>query len=286
MTQAAITAPGGAGTRAARATASSRGRRRLLNQMLVLAAFFLAWELAARSMSVMFFPPISAIAMRAQQLWLSGPASSLFLTPAAIRDIGISLYRTLLGFSLGSIVGIAIGILIGFLPRFGAYVEPLIHFFRGIPKTALLPMFVIFLGIDDAMKIGLIIVALFSYVTINTIDGVRSVVPLQLDCCRVYGISRLRQIFSVVLPSAAPTIFASLRFGLAVALAVMVVAEMYVANSGLGYFTILSQRTFRIMDMWAGVLALGVLGNLLSIALGLIEGRVLKWHRGMQGGNV
>ena len=275
----------------ARTTAAPRAKtrrnwRRPLNQILVLVAFFLAWELAARAANVMFFPPISAIAMRAQQLWLSGPASSLFLTPAAIRDIGISLYRTLIGFTLGSLLGISLGILIGFIPRFGAYVEPQIHFIRGIPKTALLPMFVIFLGIDDAMKIGLIVVALFSYVAINTIDGVRSVVPLQLECCRVYGISRPRQILSVVLPSAAPAIFASLRFGLAVALAVMVVAEMYVANSGLGYFTILSQRTFRIMDMWAGVLALGVLGNLLSIALSLLEARVLKWHRGMQGETV
>lgn len=259
-------------------------RRRQLNKVVVLVGFFLAWEIAARTANVMFFPPVSAIAMRAQDLWLSGPVSSLFLTPAAIRDIGISLYRTLVGLALGSLLGIALGILIGFAPRIGAYIEPQIHFMRGIPKTALLPMFVIFLGIDDAMKIGLIVVALFSYVAINTIDGVRSVVPLQLECCRVYGISRMRQIFSVVLPSAAPSIFASLRFGLAVALAVMVVAEMYVANSGLGYFTVLSQRTFRIIDMWAGVLALGILGNLLSIALSLMEARVLRWHRGMQGG--
>lgn len=255
-------------------------------KLLVLVVFFGVWEIAARWAGMLFFPPISAIATRAYELWLSGPASSFFLTPAAIRDIGISIYRTLVGFVAGSVLGIALGIVIGFLPRAGAYIEPQVHFFRGIPKTALLPLFVIFLGIDDAMKTGLIVVSLFAYITINTIEGVRSVVPLQIDCCRIYGISPIRQIFYVVLPSAAPTIFAGLRFGLAIALAVMVVSEMYVANSGLGYFTIMSQRTFRIVDMWAGVLALGVLGNLLSIALGMLEKRVLKWHRSMQGGSI
>lgn len=259
---------------------------RALSQIAVLTLFFGVWEVSARSLDLFYFPPISAIVVRAYQLWLSGPASSFFLTPAAIRDIGSSVYRMVLGFMGGSLVGIAIGLILGFMPRAGSYAEPQIHFFRGIPKTALLPIFIILLGIDDAMKVGLIIAGMFSFVAINTIEGVRSVVPLQLDVCRVYGISRWRQIFHVVLPSAAPSIFAALRFGLAVALANVAVSEMYVANSGLGYFTILSQRSFRILDMWAGVFAFGVLGNLFSIALGMVESRVLKWHRGMYGGNV
>lgn len=256
--------------------------RRVANQTLVLAIALAVWEIAARIADVFYFPPISEIGVRAQQLWLSGPPSTLFLTPQA-SDIGESLSRTLIGFVGAAIVGVAVGVIIGFLPRAGAFIEPQLHFFRGIPKSALLPLFVIFFGIDDGMKIGLIVVSLFSYVAINTIDGVRSVSPVQLEVCQVYGIPRWVQVVRVVLPSAAPMIFAALRFGLAVALAVMVVAEMYVANSGLGFFTILSQRTFRILDMWAGVLALGILGNLMSIGLGLLETWLLRWHRGMQG---
>jgi len=256
--------------------------RRVLNQTLVLAVALGVWEIAARLADVFYFPPISAIAVRAHQLWLTGPPTSFFLTPAT-ADIGESLSRTLIGFVGAAFVGVTVGVVIGFLPRAGAFIEPQLHFFRGIPKSALLPLFVIFFGIDDGMKIGLIVVSLFSYVAINTIDGVRSVSPVQLEVSQVYGIPRWAQVLHVVLPSAAPMIFAALRFGLAVALAVMVVAEMYVANSGLGYFTILSQQTFRILDMWAGVLALGVLGNFMSIGLGLLESWILRWHRGMQG---
>ena len=256
--------------------------RRAVNQTIVLVVALGIWEIAARLGNSIYFPPISEIAARAWELWLSGPPSTLFFTPAA-ADIGASLYTTVMGFLGGSALGIAIGVVIGFLPRVGAFIEPQLHFYRGIPKSALLPLFVIFLGIDDAMRIGLIIVSLAPYVALNTIEGVRSVSPVQLENCRVYGVPRRAQVIRVVLPSAAPMIFAALRFGLAVALAVMVLSEMYVANSGIGYFTILSQQTFRILDMWAGVLALGVLGNLLSIALSVVESRVLRWYRGLQG---
>ena len=111
------------------------------------------------------------------------------------------------------------------------------------PSSALLPLFVIFLGIDDGMKVGLIMISMIPYIALNTIEGVRSGSPVELENCQVYGIPRYAQVFRIVLPSAAPMIFAALRFGLSVALAVMVVSEMYVANSGIGYFTILSQRS-------------------------------------------
>lgn len=264
------------------ATSKRSPMRRVLNQTIVLLVAFGLWEVAARLGASLYFPPVSEIAARAYELWLTGPPSALFFTPAA-EDIGASLSRTLIGFLGGSVLGISIGVIIGFIPKAGAFIEPQIHFFRGIPKSALLPLFVIFLGIDDGMKVGLIMISMIPYIALNTIEGVRSVSPVELENCQVYGIPRYAQVFRIVLPSAAPMIFAALRFGLSVALAVMVVSEMYVANSGIGYFTIMSQQTFRILDMWAGVLALGVLGNLLSVALGLFESRVLRWYRGMQG---
>lgn len=256
--------------------------QRLLNQTIVLVVALSVWEVAARIGGSLYFPPLSEIVVRAYELWLTGPPSALFLTPAS-ADIGESLSRTLIGFLGGSVLGIGVGVIIGFFPKVGAYVEPQVHFFRGIPKSALLPLFVIFLGIDDGMKVGLIMISLVPYIALNTIEGVRSVSPVQLENCQVYGIPRYAQVFRVVLPSATPMIFAALRFGLQVALAVMIVAEMYVANSGIGYFTIVSQQTFRILDMWAGVFALGVLGILLSVLVNVLESWALKWHRGMQG---
>lgn len=271
--------PAKADRRAARAT----WWRQFAIRWGALIALGLVWELGARLAASPFFPPISAVLERLVAMWFSGPPRSLFLTERVSTDLAPSLVRLFGGWGLGVVVGILLGLLIGRYRAFGDYVEPIIHFARAIPPPALLPIFFILLGIDDTMKISLIAFAVVWPVLLNTIDGVRSVESLHLDTARVFEFGRLKVFLGIMLPSAAPKIFAGLRVSLAVALIVMVISEM-TSSSGIGYNVVIAQRTYQMLDMWAGILVLGILGYVLNALLGIVEKRLTSWHSGSRKG--
>lgn len=248
-----------------------------------LIALGVVWEIVARLADSPFFPPITDVLRRLYELWFSGPVWSLFLTERVGTDLVPSLARLFGGWFLGSGLGIVLGIAIGRNKAFGDYVEPIIHFLRAIPPPALLPIFFILLGIDDTMKVSLIAFAVIWPVLLNTIDGVRSVESLHIDTARVFEFSRMKVFMGIVLPSAAPKIFAGLRVSLAVALIIMVISEM-TSSSGIGYNVVIAQRTFQMLDMWAGILVLGILGYILNAILAAIETRATRWHTGSREG--
>lgn len=263
-----------------------RWRRRLrefATRWGALLALGVVWEIVATLARSPFFPPITKILDRFVQLWFSGPPSSLFLTEKAATDLVPSLVRLFGGWGIGVVIGIVLGVAIGRSRVFGDFVEPIIHFARAIPAPALLPIFFILLGVGNEMRISLIAFAVVWPVLLNTIDGVRSVEPLHLDTARVFEFPRLKVFFGIVLPSAAPKIFAGLRVSLAVALIVMVISEM-TSSSGIGYNVVVAQRSFRMLDMWAGIVVLGILGYVLNALLALVESRVTRWHRGSREG--
>lgn len=153
------------------------------------------------------------------------------------------------------------------------------RFVRAIPPPALLPLFLVVLGIGDSMKVALIATGVFPPILLNSIDGVRSIDPLHLETARVFRISRFRRITHVILPSAAPKIFAGLRISMSIAVILMVISELVAATNGVGFRILQSQRQFRMVDLWAGLVVLGVIGAVLNAALTLIERRVFRWDR-------
>jgi ABC-type nitrate/sulfonate/bicarbonate transport system permease component len=111
-------------------------------------------------------------------------------------------------------------------------------------------------------------------------DGISGVDATLLDTSRVYRVSAWDRVVRVMLPAAAPQIFAGLRTSLSLALILMVISEMVASTNGIGYFVLQSQRTFAIPEMWSGILLLGILGYLLNLLFVIVERRVLRWHRG------
>ncbi|HEV7957079.1 MAG: binding-protein-dependent transport system inner rane component [Microbacteriaceae bacterium] len=249
-----------------------------------LFALGVVWEIAARIADSIYFPPISRIMHRFVELWLSGPPNTLFLTEGVATDIVPSLTRMLGGWSIAVVLGVLLGVAIGRSRTLGDFVEPIIHFVRAIPPPALIPIFFILLGIGNEMRVSLIAFAVIWPVLLNTIDGVRSVETLHLDTGRVFEFDRRKVFFGIVLPSAAPKIFAGMRVSLSVALIVMVISEMVGRPDGIGSVILGAQRTFRMLDMWSGILLLGILGYVLNALLALVESRVTKWHRGAREG--
>ena len=249
-------------------------------RVAAIAAFGIVWQVVTTARDSVFFPTMTEILSRAYENWLSGPAGRLFLTDAVFDDVVPSLVRLLAGWAIALVAGIALGFAIGRVRQVADFVDPIVHFARAIPPPALIPLFIVLLGLGDSMKVALIAFGVVWPILLNTIDGVRSVEPLQLDTGRAYRIGRLRRTTHIILPAAAPKIFAGVRISLSIAVILMVISEMLAATDGIGFQVLQAQRTFKILDMWAGILLLSVLGYVLNTTLLIVERHVLRWHRG------
>jgi ABC-type nitrate/sulfonate/bicarbonate transport system permease component len=241
--------------------------------VVFIAALLLLWEIVAASgiMPAMSFPRMSSILATWWNLMVSGEL------PAELLP---SLWRMFAGYAVGVVLGIVLGLLMGYVRFFYNLLEPITEVLRPIPSPAYLPIVILFLGIDDEMKIFMIAFASLFPVLLNTYSGVRSVDPVQLQTARTFGVSGRKLLWQIVLPASAPYIFTGMRVSLALAMIVMVISEMVAASSGIGYFILSAQRGFKIREMFAGVLTLAALGYILNRAFLAIENRVLAWHYG------
>jgi ABC-type nitrate/sulfonate/bicarbonate transport system permease component len=262
------------------AASAGRPRRRLAvlweSRWLGVAfivALLVLWEIAAASgvMPAMSFPRMSAILATWWDLIVSGEL---------LGELVPSLWRMFAGYFVGVALGVLVGLLMGYVRFFYTLLEPITEVLRPIPSPAYLPIVILFLGIDDEMKIFMIAFASFFPVLLNTYSGVRSVDPVQLQTARTFGVSGWQLLWQIVLPASSPYIFTGMRVSLAVALIVMVISEMVAASSGIGYFILSAQRGFKIREMFAGVLTLAALGYILNRLFLMIENRVLAWHYG------
>lgn len=242
-------------------------------RLSVLIGLIVAWQLLTSTTDSPFFPTFAETADRLWRNWITDPR---LITGHLVP----SLVRLMAGWLGAVVIGIAVGTLIGMSARLRDYVDPLIQFLRAIPPPALLPLFIVLLGIGDLMKVAMILFGVVWPILLNTVDGVRSVDSLHRDTARVFGLRRRDVLFRVILPSAGPKIFAGLRISLSIAVILMVISEMVATLNGVGFTLVQAQRNFRMLDVWAGILVLGIIGYVLNTGLSLIERRVLRWQRG------
>ncbi|MET0537270.1 MAG: ABC transporter permease [Xanthobacteraceae bacterium] len=193
-----------------------------------------------------------------------------------------TLARLAIGFAIGATLGIALGLAMGYWPRLYRLFEPLIELLRPIPKAALVPALVLFLGVDNAMKITSIALAVFFPVVINTVQGARGVDPVLINTARTLGVGPFSLLRKVILPASAPFIFAGMRLSIALGLILAVISEMIAGTGGIGFLIIDMQRAFRVRQMYAWIVILAVVGYLLNFLLLLAEQRMLFWYRTTQ----
>jgi ABC-type nitrate/sulfonate/bicarbonate transport system permease component len=219
------------------------------------------------------WPTFTDVISRFWDKWATDPG-------ALQRSIVPSLARLFVGWLGAVVVGLGVGVLIGLSARAHDYVNPIVQFLRAIPPPALLPLFIVLMGIGDLMKAAMIMFGVVWPILLNTADGVGSVEPLLRETGRVYRIGFRDELTRIILPSAAPKIFAGLRVSLSIAVILMVISEMVATVNGVGFELVQAQRSFRSLDVWATIVLLGMLGYVLNAILGLVEGYVLSWHRG------
>lgn len=235
----------------------------------VLAALVLLLELATRIgwVNAVLVPPPSSVAQRIVAVVAGG---------SVFAPLGRTLYLLALAYAIGCTLAIALGIAMGRSRRVHGLLEPLVEVLRPLPKPALLPPLMLFLGLGDTMKITAVSLGVFFPVLINTIQGVRGVDPVLVDVARTLQHPRLAVLWKVVLPSAMPLVLAGMRIALGIALVLVVIAEMMAGTGGIGYLIIDLQRSFRIVDMYAWVVILAVLGYALNALFVRIERHALR----------
>jgi ABC-type nitrate/sulfonate/bicarbonate transport system permease component len=256
----------------------------LLVRVWVPAAIVVAWELATRRVQNFFFPPPSQIITTTKEVWFSGPLTHAFLTPDAIANLLPSLARLLGGWVAGSVIAILIGVALGRSGRLLDYANPLLHFCRSIPPAALLPVFMVPFRLGTQMQLAVIIFGVIWPVLLNTIEGVRSIDTVQIDTANAFRISGPRRLTRVILPAAAPMIFAGMRLSLTLSLILMVLSELVGSTNGLGYQMQDAMRNLDYSMVWGVILILGVAGYALNVAFLAGERRMLDWHRAARRG--
>ncbi|MCX7299096.1 MAG: ABC transporter permease [Rhodobacterales bacterium] len=237
----------------------------------LLIAFCALWEIAPRLgwMNPIFFPPLSSVLAALLDLIASGTMG---------KHIGISLQRAALGFGLAVAVAIPLGFLMGRYTPFEKATDLLVQTLRNTSQFALLPVFVLLLGIGEASKIAITFYAAVFFLLVNTIVGVKSVDPLLLKAARSMGTSDWDLFRKVIFPWAIPFIVAGARLGVKASLFSVIAAEMLAARSGIGYLIQNSQLMLKSADMYAGIITLTIVGLLLNYGLVWMEKRATHWR--------
>ena len=251
-----------------------RGALRLLGnwgrRSLLLLALLALWEAAPRLGLVdqAFLPPFSEVMKAGWQLAQSGELYD---------DVAASLLRALSGFLISVVVVVPLGLMVGWYARLGDLLNQIIEICRNTAPLALLPVFILLLGIGELSKVTMVVYSCAWPLLLNTIAGVRQVDPLRVKSARTMGATPPQLFGKVILPAALPTIFVGIRLASAAAMLVLVASEMVGAKAGLGYLIIYSQYSFLIPQMYFGILGITVIGIAFNAILEAIERRFMRW---------
>jgi ABC-type nitrate/sulfonate/bicarbonate transport system permease component len=270
-----------------RATATPRRRSGgflvgAVTQLATLAGAVAVWEIVTRGLDQVYFPPPSTIVAAMHEAWLSGPAGHLFLNDQATTGLSSSLGRLLFGWACAAVFGVVAGVALGRSPKAAQYLDPVLQLGRAMPAPTLIPLFIVVFHVGASMEIATIIFGVVWPIVLNAMDGARSVDRLQIDMAAVFGVTGVRRLTHVIVPGAAPKIFAGLRTSVSLSLILMVMAELLGSGNGIGAQLVNAQREFEIPRMWGGIVILGILGYVLNALFQAVERWCLGWHRGVR----
>jgi len=193
-----------------------------------------------------------------------------------------------IGFPLGAITGIALGYWFGRSRVLAEVFEPIIIALNGIPRTALAPLFIVWLGIGIWSKVGVVFLLTFFLNFFNTYTGMRQMDQEYVDLARLMRVRGLKLTFRVILPAISPYVFTGIRTSIPFSVIGAIVGEFIAATEGVGFFIRLSAGIFRTADVFVGIIVLMFLVIIMDKIAGMIEKRVLRWqiqseHVGVQG---
>lgn len=237
----------------------------------ILAALVL-WEYASRSSLVnpALFPPPTTVATALWQMAITG---------SLVNDVFVSVWRLILGLVCGATTGILIGVLTGRLPIAAKVLTPILQFLRPLPPVAIIPLVIVWFGIDNGAKIFSIAFAVFFPVWINTHIGAQHIPDSYIWSARLLTCSWKKIFWKVILPAAWPFIFAGLRSSIALAFIMVFVTELAGSSNGLGYRISITHLAYRIDEMMAALALLAALGAAADKLFVLATHLCLPWTK-------
>jgi sulfonate transport system permease protein len=233
------------------------------------------WEIAAQAgwLSSRILPEPFAVLKAAWNLSASGELW---------RHLAVSSGRAASGFAVGAGLGLILGLLSGSLRSAELLLDTTLQMVRNIPALALIPLVILWFGIDETAKLFLVSVGVFFPVYLNTFHGIRSVDQGLIEMAKSYGLSGWPLYRDVILPGALPSILVGLRFALGLVWVLLIVAETISAQAGIGYMTMNAREFLQTDVVLVGILLYALLGKLADTAARALERFFLRWHPGYQ----
>ena len=258
-----------------KASAWAAGARRWLADAgtgwLLPVGLLVVWEALARLgwLPETILPAPSAVFVAGWVLLLKGEL---------LTHIGVSGTRALAGFVVGGLIGFGLGMANGLSARSRKFTDTTLQMIRNVPHLALVPLVIIWFGIDEGAKLFLVALGVFFPIYVNTLLGILTVDPQLIEMGRAYGMSNATLFRRVLLPGALPSIFVGMRYGLGIMWLTLIVAETIAASSGLGYMA-MQAREFLLVDVvLLAILIYALLGKLADSVARALERRCLQWH--------
>ena len=231
----------------------------------------LTWEGASTVglVSPRLLPPVHRVLLAGWKLTRSGELP---------RDVAVSAGRALLGLAVGGSLGLALGMAAGISRIAEDMVDGTMQMVRMVPHLALVPLVILWFGIDEGAKVFLVAFGVFFPVYYNTYHGIRTIDPGLLEMARIHGLRGTALFRAVILPGALPSILVGLRYALGIMWLTLIVAETIAADSGIGYMTMNAREFMQTDVVLLGILLYAALGKLIDIAARLLERNWLAWH--------
>ncbi|MGO0123138.1 ABC transporter permease [Desulfothermobacter acidiphilus] len=238
-----------------------------LSSLTALLVLLVLWELMAKGLHLPALPPASQ-ALAAFFKELPGPLGFNWL---------VSTYRILAGMFLATVSAVPLGLFLGRCPWADRLLGPFFSLIYPVPKVVLVPLIMVIVGLGDSAKILLITLVLFFQILLPVRDGARHLSPYLVDAVTALGVRGLAFYWHVVFPAVLPEVLTGLRVASGTAIAVLFFAETIASQEGLGYYLLDAWTRYAYPDLYAGVLAMSLLGFILYSLLEWLERRLCHW---------
>lgn len=248
-----------------------------LGPWIVPLTILAVWQAAASAgyLTSRVLPPPSAVA---QAFWRTLNDGSL------IANTLVSARRALLGLVIGGGAGFLLGVLNGAWAPARLALDSSMQMLRNVPHLAIIPLVILWFGIDEEAKVFLVAIGVAFPIYLNTYHGIRTVDRGLIEMARVYGLSRPALFLRIVLPGALPSILVGLRFALGIMWLTLIVAETIASTTGIGYMTMNAREFLQTDVVVLGVIVYALLGKLADMIVKGLERLSLAWHPAYQPG--
>jgi sulfonate transport system permease protein len=229
------------------------------------------WQYAVSHewIAIQLLPPPELVWQSLLELWESGDL---------ISNMAVSLTRIGWSVLIGSTIGWLLGFLMGLSKTARAYLYPSFEVFTQFPVVGWIPILIIFLGIDEGLKIAAISIAVVVPVTVATFKGISNIPPALLEVAKVYRFSHSQVLLRVVLPAALPELFSGFRQGIMQAWLALVFVELLASSEGIGYLMVWGRQLMQLDLVFVGLLVIGLVGVTLDLSLHYLESRLQSWR--------